>query len=179
MELILIRHAHAGERGAGGRDRYRPLSDRGAIQAAEIARALASYQVSSVLSSPASRCVQTVIPLAQALGLEVVEDEDLWEASTDDDVARCLNAHLSEANSLLAGTPNTAEGDSDSQGAVVACSHGNIIPPLVEAAAAQGAEIDGRGCERGSIWIVTFDGGRPVRASYLSPRKNYRTDGTL
>ncbi len=170
MDLILIRHAHAGERGFGSRDRYRQLSDRGEAQARAIAQVLADYQVVRVLSSPASRCVQTVVPLAEAHGLEVVEDEALWETSTDDEVARCVNTHLNES------VPADVQ---DSKTAVVACSHGNIIPPIVEWAAAEGADIDGRGCERASIWILTFDGSRPVRANYLSPRKDYGTDGAL
>ncbi len=172
MELILIRHAHAGERAFGGRDRYRPLSDQGHAQAVEIARTLAHYPVAAVLSSPASRCVQTVEPLAETHGLEVVEEEDLWEVSTDSDVSACLSAHLRGIEQPVSDptTPNT-------NAALVACSHGNLIPPLVEGAASQGATVDGRGCERGSIWIITFDASRPLRATYLSPRKNYRPDG--
>lgn len=173
MELIFVRHAHAGERTSGLRDRYRPLSDRGLEQARLISKALDDYDVVEILSSPASRCVQTVAPLAESRGLTVVEDEALWETSTDDDVAECLIRSLTAARS---GAVADNAGSLTRPTALVMCSHGNIIPPMVERAATLGATVHGRGCERGSMWILHYDGTKATSARYLSPRNDYQAD---
>lgn len=148
MNVYLIRHAQAGDRGHGPRDMYRPLSDKGGRRAAELAQLLAGAGITRVLSSPATRCTQTVQPLAAALGLEVEEHPVLWEGSDLDDVLALLE--------------EPADGD------VVACSHGDIIPELVERLAAGGATVQGRGCEKGSIWVLERDGGTWRSARYLS-----------
>ena len=90
MNVYLIRHAQAGDRGHGPRDKYRPLSDKGQRRAAELATMLGDAPISRIVSSPATRCTQTVQPLADALGLEVVEHDDLWEGSSIDDVLAVL-----------------------------------------------------------------------------------------
>jgi phosphohistidine phosphatase SixA len=82
MAIILARHGSAGKRGAwSGDDRLRPLDARGRTQAKGIASALADRNVDRILSSPYVRCVQTVEPLAAALGLEVEERLELAEGA--------------------------------------------------------------------------------------------------
>ncbi|MEM9655376.1 MAG: phosphoglycerate mutase family protein, partial [Actinomycetota bacterium] len=99
-----------------------------------------------IMSSPATRCVQTVSPLAAAAGMEVEESQDLWEGSRIDDALTALEI--------------------DGNGAVVACSHGDIIPGLIEMLGAKGVRVTGRGCELGSIWVLRFENGRWVDARY-------------
>lgn len=147
MRLFLIRHAQAGERSPGHHDLFRHLSPKGHRRAEAIADLLADAGITRVLSSPASRCVQTVEPLAASLGLEVEEHPDLWEGSLTHHVL----ALLSQEN----------------DGATAACSHGDIIPEVIEAVAAQGAHISGRGCEKGSVWILDHSGEAWTRARYL------------
>jgi phosphohistidine phosphatase SixA len=78
--VLLIRHARAGERDEWvGDDLLRPLDDKGRKQAAALPDLLAAYSVDRVLSSPADRCVQTVAPLASALGLEIEVRDELSE----------------------------------------------------------------------------------------------------
>jgi 2,3-bisphosphoglycerate-dependent phosphoglycerate mutase len=55
------------------------LSDLGRRQAQALARRLALYKISAIYSSPMGRSVQTARPLAEALRLEVVIDDDLRE----------------------------------------------------------------------------------------------------
>ena len=72
MQIHLIRHAHAGSRSAWDKaDHKRPLSDRGEGQAKLIGAALADAGIDELWTSPALRCRQTLIPLAEATGLEV------------------------------------------------------------------------------------------------------------
>ena len=158
MEVYLIRHAHAGARTVWYRDLYRTLSYDGCRQAAALFDFFTDRPVGSVHSSPATRCVQTVEPLAAALGLPVVEESALWE-----DVG--LGEVFGLVESLLSATPDEA---------IVLCSHGNLIPAVVERLAHQGTEIHGRGCERASIWMIRSVDGRWVEGRYYTPRSGYR-----
>ncbi|MCA8938965.1 MAG: histidine phosphatase family protein [Planctomycetes bacterium] len=80
--LWLIRHAKAGQRGEHGHnDLERPLSRKGKAQADIIADLLAAEPIDQVCSSEAIRCIDTVKPLAQRLGLEVEVDALYTEGS--------------------------------------------------------------------------------------------------
>ncbi len=86
MPLLLVRHATAGERGAwGADDRERPLDTRGEERAHALVALLAERPIDEILTSPFTRCVQTVAPLAAARGLELSLREELGEErqSTD------------------------------------------------------------------------------------------------
>ncbi|MEL7155202.1 MAG: phosphoglycerate mutase family protein [Actinomycetota bacterium] len=146
MRVLLVRHAQAGERTAGHHDLYRPLSPEGHQRAGDLAKLLVGAMPTRILSSPASRCVQTVEPLAAATGLEVETNPDLWEGTMIPHVLSLLTQHRT--------------------GTTVACSHGDIIPAVIESMAADGATIIGRGCEKGSVWVADFDDGW-TRATYL------------
>ena len=104
---FLLRHASAGERYEWpDDDRLRPLDEKGRRQAEKIAGALGAEDVRRVVSSPYVRCVQTVEPLAAALGLEVELDDRLAEGGG------------SSAQPLL------------EEDGVVACTHGDVIHDL-------------------------------------------------
>ncbi|MFT7597183.1 MAG: phosphohistidine phosphatase SixA [Acidimicrobiales bacterium] len=145
MDAFLIRHAQAGHRNGDSHDLYRPLTDDGHARAAELADLLASPAIGRVLSSPATRCAQTVAPLATACRLEVEEHPDLFEGSRVDHVLALLESFIDES--------------------LVVCSHGDVIPDVVDALAKAGVEITGRGCEKGSVWKLTHDGTRWTSAS--------------
>lgn len=147
MRVLLVRHAQAGERTAGHHDIYRPLSPVGHRRAQALTSMLEMAEPTRILSSPATRCVQTVEPLAAAVGLEVETNPDLWEGTMTNHVLALLTQY--------------------SEGTTVACSHGDIIPSVVEAMAADGATITGRGCEKGSVWLAEYEGERWTRAVYL------------
>lgn len=148
MRLYLIRHAHAGSRLGGSRDLYRPLSERGHARAAELTELLGELGIEGILSSPASRCVQTVEPLAARLGLDVVEQPDLWEGSPIPHVMALLD-------------------EQRDRGAVAACSHGDVIPEVIETLAQAGTTITGRGCAKGSVWVLEHDGDGWASARYV------------
>ncbi|MEZ5409759.1 MAG: histidine phosphatase family protein [Acidimicrobiales bacterium] len=148
MRLFLIRHAHAGDRTAGSRDKFRPLTPKGHRRAEELATMLEGQGVARVLSSPATRCWQTVAPVAKALGLEVEEVDELWEGALLDDVFALFEG---------LGEP-----------VVAACSHGDIIPEVVDALNRKGVPVSGRGCEKGSIWVLDHDGRQWTAAAYVA-----------
>jgi len=151
MPIHLVRHAHAGSRSHwDGDDRLRPLSERGIEQSSWLADTLADRSVRRVVSSPYLRCVQTVEPLAAALGLEVEVDEALGEGA---DPQRAFDLLLSLA---------ADDG--------VACSHGDLIPTLLRAFVNDGMAVDGPLLDKkGSLWVLDLEDGRPVRGRYRPP----------
>ena len=106
MTSVLVRHASAGDRDDwDGDDRLRPLDGRGRRQAAELVDRLRGIEVRRIVSSPYVRCVETVEPLAGALGLSVEQDDRLAEgagrASLDllreDGVVGCTHGDVVDA----------------------------------------------------------------------------------
>jgi 8-oxo-dGTP diphosphatase len=80
---LLVRHAKAGKRKEWeGDDRLRPLDDKGWRQAEGLVETLSEYPVTRLVSSGATRCVQTLEPLAEALGLEIERRRELEEGAT-------------------------------------------------------------------------------------------------
>jgi len=91
MIVYLVRHARAGHRTDWeGDDRPRPLDERGRRQAEALVDQLAERDFERILSSPYARCVQTVIPLAGARGLQVETDDTLAEGTGTDAALRLL-----------------------------------------------------------------------------------------
>ena len=87
-QVVLVRHARAGERdGWDGPDAERPLDTRGRAQADALAGLLAAYGVQRIHSSDARRCLETVGPLAAALGLPVLAEPLLSEDGSAGDPA--------------------------------------------------------------------------------------------
>ncbi len=142
MHVYLIRHAHAGQREEGIDDRSRPLSDKGIIRAEELVTLLAQRPIDRIVSSPAVRCVQTVEPLAQARGLGIGLHDVLWEDASATDTLAFLENVLPALSGL------------------VVCSHGNIIPELLDLLDRRQVPVIGHGCEKGSVWVLTHLDGR-------------------
>ena len=151
--LHLVRHADAGNRSAWVNDDFqRPLDDFGRMQAEAIGVTLACRPVQRILSSPAVRCVDTVVPLGLALGLPVETADDLAEGS-----------YVAGAFELLRSLV-AAAGDS------VLCSHGDVIPGLLWVLSQYGLDIPEIGrCKKGSIWELEVTDGRIVGATYRHP----------
>jgi phosphohistidine phosphatase SixA len=149
MDVFVVRHAKAGSRRRfEGDDRLRPLSRNGRAQAKGLVKLLAHRGVERVLTSPYTRCSQTVEPLAKELGLEVELNEELAEG-----------ADWSHALELVrtATTP------------LVWCSHGDVIGDLMQHLATRGIPLDDDRIEKGSTWVLQVEEGDVVKARYLAP----------
>jgi phosphohistidine phosphatase SixA len=82
VSSVLVRHASAGDRrDRAGDDRLRPLDARGRRQSAALVELLRPLEPRRIVSSPYVRCVETVEPLAAALGLPVEQDDRLAEGA--------------------------------------------------------------------------------------------------
>lgn len=164
--LILIRHGRSTANNEGvlaGRTAGVGLDATGAAQAAGLVARLAGVDIAAVVSSPLERCLQTIEPLATAAGVEVVRDDRVVEVDygewtgrilaelADEPLWRTVQAHPAAAQfpggeSLAAVSARAvlavrehcaAAGDS---GAVVVCSHGDVIKSIL--ADALGLHLD-------------------------------------
>jgi 8-oxo-dGTP diphosphatase len=150
VSVFVVRHAKAGHRNSwDGDDRVRPLSKPGWAQADAIADRLAGEHVTALISSPYARCMQTLEPLAERVGLAVAADDRLAEGTTLEDVLALL----------------AAAGD----GAVL-CSHGDVIPELIEGLHGRGMEISSRpDWRKATIWVLELAGGDAVARGRVEP----------
>jgi 8-oxo-dGTP diphosphatase len=157
--VLLVRHASAGSRSSWrGDDRVRPLDERGLLQAEELVRLLSRFEVQRLLSADDLRCVQTVQPLAESVGLGVDEEPLLSE--------RGFNGRADEAVKFVRRLGS--EGDS-----IVACSQRDVIPELVKRVASEdGVELPRPlPLKKGSVWALSFDGQALCGAEYFPPPK--------
>ena len=149
--LYLIRHTTAGERSRWkGRDEDRSLTKKGWREADAIAGSLAGAGIERILSSPYERCVQSVKPLAKLIKAPV-EISPLLGEEPDIDAAYALIDGLVGTNAVV-------------------CSHGDVIPALINRMMWAGLTLDSRFyCSKGSIWIVGVEEGKFTNAYYRPP----------
>ncbi len=115
--LVLVRHAEAQSRKAWkGDDSERTLNDDGYAQTEHITALLQVYAIRRVVSSDAVRCVDSVLPFANASGARMRLDPALSEAAAD---PRRIHRRLGKA---LAGSKRVAY-----------CSHRPVLPEMYAA----------------------------------------------
>ena len=121
--IVIVRHGKAvPATNWDGPDSQRPLLHRGQDQARNIAGGLAAYKPETIYTSTATRCIQTITPLATATGIRVKESTKLSQEKWSPDGT---NARVTIDRRLSKGK------------AVVLCSHGPVIPQLVSELIAQ------------------------------------------
>ena len=103
---LVVHHASAESRQRWPReDRLRPLSGKGEAQALALADGLSEIDIVQIRSSPAVRCFQTIEPLSERLGQQVVVDDSLMEGCQinlpNDDGVHVLCAHGDNIPDLL------------------------------------------------------------------------------
>ncbi|MGH9124956.1 MAG: SixA phosphatase family protein [Acidimicrobiales bacterium] len=151
MTVLLIRHGHAGRRKEwSGDDKLRPLSAKGRRQARALIVQLEPWVPSRVLSSPYRRCVDTVRPLAEDLGLKVEEVDELAEGASIAAVELVRSLHDSH---------------------VALCTHGDVIPEILVTLADEDRLDLGPAPRqaKGSTWVLQSLWGRFLEATYVPP----------
>ncbi len=149
MTIYLVRHGSAGSRDdSNPADHDRALDDAGVEQAAKLTEWLRHEEITRILSSPFRRCVQTVQPLADELGLPVELTDWLAETADVDQSWKAVAALADEC--------------------AVLCSHGDVIPDLIRRAQLRGMHVPGKsGCAKGSVWrLEHWDGERFATGVY-------------
>ncbi len=114
--VIIVRHGKAVPADAwDGADSTRPLLLRGTAQAANIAPSIAAYRPIRIISSTAARCLATIAPLAKLTGLKVKQVDGISQDSySEAAIADILGKRIKQKRT------------------VVLCSHGPVIPELVD-----------------------------------------------
>ncbi len=151
MTTYLVRHASAGSRDdCDPHDADRSLDDVGLLQAEKLAGWLRHEPVERILTSPYRRCVESVEPLAAALGLRI-ECSDALGEGTSVDVSWKLLERLASSTTVL-------------------CSHGDVVPDLVRRAQGRGMLVPGKsGCAKGSVWTLQHWDGTTFATGIYTP----------
>ena len=139
MSIFLVRHAKAGKRSHWDNDdSLRPLDEVGRRQALALADRLSEYNPVALVSSPAVRCRETLEPLAERCGLIVASEPKLYEE---------LPYEIA-LDYVLGAADRT-----------VMCSHGDVIPAILDALVRRGMTIEGmRDTRKASVWVLHKDG---------------------
>ncbi|MEO5832234.1 MAG: MSMEG_4193 family putative phosphomutase [Nakamurella sp.] len=185
--VILLRHARSTANVAGvlaGRSTGVGLDEKGAGQATELAGRMTGVHVEKIVSSPLTRCQQTLAPVAEALGLSVEIDERFSEVDygtwtgrplkdlAGEDLWRIVQARPSaavfpegeglaevSARAVAAIAELVAEGG----GPVLVCSHGDVIKAIL--ADALGLHLDGFqriNVTPASLSVIRYSSMRPM-----------------
>jgi 8-oxo-dGTP diphosphatase len=135
VTLYIVRHAKAGVRSSwNGEDAERPLSATGWKQAHKVGKRIAAAGASTLVASPYTRCIQTLEPLAVRLGLDVSRDDRLLEGTPFEKVLELL--------------------DELPDGGVI-CTHGDVIPDVVNALVRRGLHVRSRAdWRKASVWAI-------------------------
>jgi 8-oxo-(d)GTP phosphatase len=142
--LLLVRHAHAGRRSEwNGPDELRPLDAKGERQARRLAEVLPLFAPTAILSAERTRCRQTVQPLAERLGLDVLPCPEIGEEEFQADP----QAGLAVVERLL--EPRNRPG------VTVVCSQGGAIPSVLMAL---GVRWEGHGPAADALWPPSAKG---------------------
>jgi 8-oxo-dGTP diphosphatase len=155
VPLYVVRHAKAGSRNKfDGDDIDRPLTNSGREQATALSARLAAVSPSVIVSSPYRRCVETVEPLAVAVDVVVRLDERLAEFGSEHVRA---DASLFD---LLHSLPDRT----------IVCSHGDVIPAIIESLAGDGMRISGEAqWAKASVWVLERESNRFISATAWPP----------
>jgi phosphohistidine phosphatase SixA len=148
VTLLLIRHAEAGSpTDWDGEDHLRPLSEVGHDQASRLVPLWHKEPLKRILSSPHTRCIQTMEPLAAALGLDVEPVEELAEGHARD-ALRLVHEIVGEDAAL--------------------CTHGDVVPELLQALESEGVHILAEWkWRKASTWVLHTENGAITHATYV------------
>lgn len=142
--IHLIRHAKAKNRLEWNEpDEARPLTKRGRREAEAVATRLADDPPGRLVSSPYLRCVQTLEPLAAALGTPVETTDALAEGASG-----------AEALALLLAIARTET--------VACCTHGDVVLAIAHALGLAPTHV-----RVASTWELAVEDGRVARARFV------------
>ncbi len=136
MHIYLVGEAEAGsEADWPGPDKLRPITRVGWLQSRGVATSMATLSIGQIVSSPYLRCRQTVQPLADTLGLELLTSSAL-----------ALGARIELMREFLSSLEPVG---------VVACTHPDMIRGLAVDMARRGFIVDEQSNADG-LWVYTI-----------------------
>jgi 8-oxo-dGTP diphosphatase len=147
--LVILRHAKARSRSAWSKkkpDQLRPLVSPGHDESQRLVPLLAAYDVTRLVTSSSTRCVQTLQPYAESTGWELEACDDLSEEEAS---KKSVNAVVGD---LL-----------DDKRSSVLCTHRPVLPRVFEAVGVEDEELEPAG-----FVVVHHRKGRVVAAEHYT-----------
>lgn len=152
--VLIVRHATAGRKARyRGDDRLRPLDKKGRAQAQALVPQLLAFGATDIYAADRSRCIQTVEPLAEKVGLNIAVESTLTEEAYAADPEAAHKRTLEIA--ALGGTP-------------VISTQGRVIPYLIDWwCKRDGVKPDKSRNRKGSTWVLSLKDGQLIAADHL------------
>jgi 8-oxo-(d)GTP phosphatase len=138
VPLVLVRHGSAGSRSEWtDDDAHRPLDTVGESQAAVLTTALSAYRPELLVSSPSTRCVQTLEPYGAEIEAEIKIEPLLSEEGQDPQKTPALVRDIAVPAAV--------------------CSHGKVLPGLIHALSGKDVHL-----RKGAFAVLHRSGGQVV-----------------
>lgn len=138
VPLVLVRHGSAGSRSEwADDDAHRPLDTVGESQAAVLTTALSAYRPELLVSSPSTRCVQTLEPYGAEIEAEIKIEPLLSEEGQDPQKTPALVRDIAVPAAV--------------------CSHGKVLPGLIHALSGKDVHL-----RKGAFAVLHRTGGQVV-----------------
>jgi 8-oxo-(d)GTP phosphatase len=152
--VLVVRHGTAGTKARyKGDDRKRPLDKHGRAQAESLVGQLLAFGASQVHAAPRVRCEQTVGPLAEELGVPILDEPTLTEEAYAD-------SHGAARKRII----EIAKTD----GIPAICSQGKVIPDLIAWwCDRDGVRPDKSRNRKGSTWVLSLVGDKLIAADHI------------
>jgi 8-oxo-dGTP diphosphatase len=149
--VYLIRHGRAGDKAKWrGKDKKRPLDKKGRKQSLRLAASLDGHPITTIISSPSQRCVQTARPLSFSIRIPVHTDKRLGVDAGAYQVLSLVDELKGEAAALS--------------------THGEVIESVITALAGEGIPLEGpMDWPKGSMWVLEASEGKVTSGRYLEP----------
>lgn len=156
--VLIVRHGTAGRKSRyKGDDRQRPLDKKGRAQAESLVGQLLAFGATDVYSAPRVRCRQTVEPLAEELGVAVIDEPTLTEEAFADDKRAARHRVL-----------DIARESAKTQATPVICTQGKVIPELIAWwCDRDGVRPDKSRNRKGSTWVMSLSDGKLIAADHI------------
>jgi phosphohistidine phosphatase SixA/ADP-ribose pyrophosphatase YjhB (NUDIX family) len=147
--IVPVRHAKAGKRSEwSGNDLQRPLDAAGRAQAERLVDLLTFFAPDRIISAEPARCVQTMQPLADHLGLTLHIDPVFG------DIAYSADPEATEDALMALAKPGKV---------TVVCSQGRTIPGLIDRL---GRGIRSSDTRKAGVWALSIVDGTIVSTDY-------------
>jgi len=153
--VLIVRHGTAGRKKRyKGDDRNRPLDKHGRAQAELLVGQLLAFGPTSLYATDRLRCIQTIEPLADELGVDITLEPTLTEEAYWQDRAKARRRFLEIA--ATDGTP-------------VICSQGKVIPDLIQWWCERDrVKPDKSRNGKGSTWVLSMHAGKLIDADHIA-----------
>jgi 8-oxo-dGTP pyrophosphatase MutT (NUDIX family) len=153
--VLIVRHGTAGRKKRyKGDDRNRPLDKHGRAQAELLVGQLLAFGPTSLYATDRLRCIQTIEPLADELGVDIILEPTLTEEAYWQDRAKARQRALEIA--ATDGTP-------------VICTQGKVIPDLIQWWCERDrVKPDKSRNGKGSTWVLSMHNGKLIDADHIA-----------